>query len=157
MGTLAFNRQAKREYEILKTYEAGMVLKGYEVKSVKSGQINLKGSYIVIKRIEGKKDNALAPFLVKAHIPIYKPAGQKDEYNPYRDRQLLLNRVEINQLIGKSQEAGLTLIPLKVYTKHNLLKLEIGVGRGKKKVDKREDIKRRDLDRRINALKKRRF
>jgi SsrA-binding protein len=157
MGTLAFNRQARREYEILKTYEAGMVLKGYEVKSVKSGQINLKGSYIVIKSIEGKKDKALVPFLVKAHIPIYKPAGQKDEYDPYRDRQLLLNRVEINQLIGKSQEAGLTLIPLKVYTKHNLLKLEIGVGRGKKKVDKREDIKKKDLDRRINVLKKRRF
>jgi SsrA-binding protein len=157
MGTLAFNRQARREYEILKTYEAGMVLKGYEVKSVKSGQINLKGSYIVIKSIEVKKDKALVPFLVKAHIPIYKPAGQKDEYDPYRDRQLLLNRVEINQLIGKSQEAGLTLIPLKVYTKHNLLKLEIGVGRGKKKVDKREDIKKKDLDRRINVLKKRRF
>jgi SsrA-binding protein len=155
MGTLAFNRQAKREYEILKTYEAGMVLKGYEVKSVKNGQINLKGSYIVIKKIEDTK--TLAPFLVKAHIPIYKPAGQRDEYDPYRDRQLLLNRDEISQLIGKSQEAGLTLIPLKVYTKHNLLKLEIGVGRGKKKVDKREDIKKRDLDRRINALKKRRF
>jgi SsrA-binding protein len=155
MGTLAFNRQAKREYEILKTYEAGMVLKGYEVKSVKSGQINLKGSYIVIKKIEDKK--SLAPFLVKAHIPIYKPAGQKDEYNPYRDRQLLLNRAEISQLIGKSQEAGLTLIPLKVYTKHNLLKLELGVGRGKKKFDKREDIKNKDLDRRINVLKKRRF
>ncbi|HKK54301.1 MAG TPA: SsrA-binding protein SmpB [Patescibacteria group bacterium] len=157
MGTLAFNRQARREYEILKTYEAGMVLKGYEVKSVKSGQINLKGSYIVIKRIEGKKAKSLAPFLVKAHIPIYKPAGQKDEYDPYRDRQLLLNRVEISQLIGKAQEAGLTLIPLKVYTKHNLLKLEIGVGRGKKKFDKREDIKNRDLDRKINDLKKRRF
>jgi SsrA-binding protein len=155
MGTLAFNRQAKREYEILKTYEAGMVLKGYEVKSVKNGQINLKGSYIVIKKIEDKK--ALAPFLVKAHIPIYKPAGQKDEYDPYRDRQLLLNRAEISQLIGKSQEAGLTLIPLKVYTKHKLLKLEIGVGRGKKKFDKREDIKKRDLDRKINVLKKRRF
>jgi SsrA-binding protein len=155
MGTLAFNRQAKREYEILKTYEAGMVLKGYEVKSVKSGQINLKGSYIVIKKIEDKK--SMAPFLVKAHIPIYKPAGQKDEYNPYRDRQLLLNRAEISQLIGKSQEAGLTLIPLKVYTKHNLLKLELGVGRGKKKFDKREDIKNKDLDRRINVLKKRRF
>lgn len=155
MGTLAFNRQAKREYEILKTYEAGMVLKGYEVKSVKNGQINLKGSYIVIKKIEDKK--ALAPFLVKAHIPIYKPAGQKDEYDSYRDRQLLLNRAEISQLIGKSQEAGLTLIPLKVYTKHKLLKLEIGVGRGKKKFDKREDIKKRDLDRKINVLKKRRF
>jgi SsrA-binding protein len=155
MGTLAFNRQAKRDYEILKTYEAGMVLRGYEVKSVKSGQINLKGSYVVIKKID--KDKLPTPFLVKAHIPIYKPAGQKDEYDPYRDRQLLLNKGEINQLIGKSQEAGLTLIPLKVYTKHNLLKLEIGVGRGKKKVDKREDIKKRDLDRRINALKKRRF
>ncbi len=155
MGTLAFNRQAKREYEILKTYEAGMVLKGYEVKSVKSGQINLKGSYIIIKRIEDKK--VLVPYLVKAHIPIYKPAGQKDEYDPYRDRQLLLNKDEISQLIGKSQEAGLTLIPLKVYTKHNLLKLEIAVGRGKKKFDKREDIKKRDLDRKINDLKKRRF
>jgi SsrA-binding protein len=155
MGTLAFNRQARREYEILKTYEAGMVLKGYEVKSVKNGQINLKGSYIVIKRIEDKK--SLAPFLVKAHISIYKPAGQKDEYDPYRDRQLLLNRDEISQLIGKSQESGLTLIPLKVYTKHKLLKLEIGVGRGKKKFDKREDIKKKDLDRKINVLKKRRF
>jgi SsrA-binding protein len=132
-----------------------MVLKGYEVKSVKNGQINLKGSYIVIKKIEDTK--TLAPFLVKAHISIYKPAGQKDEYDPYRDRQLLLNRDEISQLIGKSQESGLTLIPLKVYTKHKLLKLEIGVGRGKKKFDKREDIKKKDLDRKINVLKKRRF
>jgi SsrA-binding protein len=155
MGTLAFNRQAKRDYEILKTYEAGIVLKGYEVKSVKSGQINLKGSYVSIKREE---DSDLPkPFLIKAHIPLYKPAGQIDEYNPYRDRKLLLNKDEINQLIGKSQEAGLTLIPLKVYTKHNLIKLEIVVGRGKKKFDKREDIKKRDIDRSINVLKKRRF
>ncbi len=75
---------------------------------------------MLLRVLKGKKDKTLVPFLVKAHIPIYKPAGQKDEYDPYRDRQLLLNRVEINQLIGKSQEAGLTLIPLKVYTKHNL-------------------------------------
>ena len=155
MGTLAFNRQAKRDYEILKTYEAGMVLKGYEVKSVKSGQVNLKGSYVVIKKDDSS--DSPKPFLVKAHIPLYKPAGQIDEYNPYRDRKLLLNKDEINQLIGKSQEAGLTLVPLKVYTKHNLIKLEIVIGRGKKKIDKREDIKKRDIDRRINALKKRRF
>jgi len=155
MPTLAFNRQARRDYEILKSYEAGMVLKGYEVKSVKNGQINLKGSYVIFKKIDEK--SLPVPYLVKAHIPIYKPAGQRDEYNPYRDRKLLLNRNEINQLIGKSQEAGLTLIPLKVYTKHSFLKLEIVVGKGKKKFDKREDIKKRDLDRRINALKKRRF
>jgi len=151
MATLALNKQARHNYHILETYEAGLILKGYEVKAIKGNQANLKGSYISFKKQNGN----LVPFLLQAHIPLYRPAGIVENYEAQAPRQLLLHRSEINRLLGKAKEAGLTLIPLRIYTKHSFLKLEIAVAKGKKQVDKREDIKKRDLDRRLRSLTKR--
>ena len=139
MPVLAVNKRGKFDYEILETFEAGLKLVGHEVKSTKEGKINLKGSYVTITQNEA--------FLLNAHIAKYKKAGSLPDYDPYRTRKLLLNKKEINHLIGKQQEKGLTLVPLKVYTKNNRIKLEFGIGRGKKKGDKRRDIKKRDIDR----------
>ena len=155
MAIITVNRQARHDYEILETYEAGLVLTGYEVKAIKNGQVNLKGSYVVIKSLA--KNNKIEAFLTKAHISLYKPAGKIDDYNPERDRKLLLNKKELKHLLGKSQEPGLTLVPLKIYTSHSFIKLELGIGRGKKQYDKREAIKTRDINRRFNILKKRRM
>lgn len=151
MKILAINKRANFDYEILEKYEAGIVLFGHEVKSVKTGHISLKGSFVTLKRT-GK---ALPePYLTNAHIPQYKHAGDLKNYEPTRPRKLLMKKNEIKYLIGKRQEQGLTLVPLKVYIKHSLLKLEFGVGKGKKKIDKRETIKKRELDRKIRTLYK---
>jgi len=113
MATLALNKQARHNYHILETYEAGLILKGYEVKAIKGNQANLKGSYISFKKQNGN----LVPFLLQAHIPLYRPAGIVENYEAQAPRQLLLHRSEINRLLGKAKEAGLTLIPLRIYTK----------------------------------------
>lgn len=139
MSVLAVNKRAHFEYEILQKYEAGLSLVGHEVKSAKSGNVQLKGAYVAISKGQ--------PTIINMHIGAYPKAGPLPSYNPTRTRQLLLNKREINQLIGKKQELGLTLVPLRVYTKHNRVKLEFGIGRGKKKFDKREDIKKRDVKR----------
>ena len=146
--SICSNKQAYHDYTILDTFEAGLVLSGPEVKSVKSGAINLKGSYINVK------DDRQA-YLIKAHIGAYQPAviAQRN-YDPYQDKKLLLNRKELKYLFGKSKQAGITIVPLKVYLKHRLIKLEIGVARGKKKHDKRETIKKKDFDRRKRNLLK---
>jgi len=127
---------------------------GHEVKSIKTGHINLKGSYVTFKKAKGRLLPEL--FLINVHIPLYKFAGSIKNYDPYRSRKLLLKKNEISHLIGKKQEQGLTLVPIKVYTKRGYVKLEFGIGRGKKKADKRETIKKRDIDRRIRTLTKRR-
>ena len=153
MTVLAFNKRANFDYEILEKYEAGLMLLGHEVKSVKTGHINLKGSFVVIKNAKGK---VLPEFyLINAHIPLYKYAGTIKDYDPYRSRKLLLKKSEIKRLIGKKKERGLTLVPIKIYTKHSFVKLEFGLGRGKRKVDKREAIKKREVDRKIRTLIKR--
>jgi len=144
---ITINKQAHHDYSVSDIFEAGLILSGPEVKSVKAGGINLKGSYIDIK-------NDSAAYLVKAHISAYKPASSAQlKYNPDQDRKLLLNKKELKHLFGKSKESGVSIIPLKVYLKHGLVKLEIGVGKGKKKYDKREDIKKRDFARRKQQLK----
>jgi SsrA-binding protein len=146
MATLATNKRANFDYLISDKYEAGLVLTGTEVKSVRAGHISLKESFVTIK------DSEL--FLTNAHISFYKQAGEIKNYNPTRPRKLLLKKSEIKHLIGKLRIAGLTLIPLRVYTKKRLLKLEFGIGKGKNKFDKREDIKKKDADRSIRrALK----
>jgi SsrA-binding protein len=146
MATLATNKRANFDYLISDKYEAGLVLAGAEVKSVKAGHISLKESFVTIK------DSEL--FLTNAHISFYKQAGAVKNYNPTRPRKLLLKKSEIKHLIGKLRIAGLTLVPLRVYTKKRLLKLEFGIGKGKNKFDKREDIKKKDADRSIRrALK----
>lgn len=148
MPTLAKNKKALFNYEILEKIEAGIALSGPEVKSTKSGQINLKGSYISFF------DNE--PFLVNAHISSYKPAAKvQKHYNTERKRKLLLHRKEIDKLQGKMASQGLTIVPISVYTKNNLIKVEIGLARGKKKHEKRETIKKRDINKRIREKMKR--
>jgi len=142
MATLALNPRAKFDYEILETYEAGVVLAGYEVKSVKKGHISLRGAYVVIR------DNQAT--LLNAHISAYQPKNMPADYDPTRTRKLLLHAKEIKSLIGKTHQKGLTLVAMRVYTKHNRIKLEIGLGKGKKKIDKRETIKKREADRSID-------
>ena len=151
--TLAINKRASFDYNIGDKYEAGIVLFGHEVKSAKTGHVSLKGSYVTLK--QGKKGEQPQVYLINAHIPLYKNAGPIPDYDPTRARQLLLNKKEIKRLIGKKQEQGLTLVPLKIYTKHSFVKLEFGLGKGKKKYDKRETIKKREVDRKIRTLTKR--
>ena len=151
MPTLAINKRANYDYEIKDKFEAGIVLFGHEVKSVKTGHINLKGSYVTLK----KTKKALPElYLINAHIPLYKFAGTVKNYNPTRPRKLLVKKKEIRHLVGKKQEQGLTLVPLKMYTKRSLIKLGFGIGKGKKKFDKRELIKKREVDRKMQALTK---
>jgi len=138
---IAGNKTALHDFKILETWEAGLKLTGAEVKAVKKGQINLKGSYITLK------NNPLEVWLINAHIAKYAPAGYSQSgYDPLRERKLLLNKKEIATIIGKKQQKTLTLIPLLVYTSQRLIKLEIALGQGKKKFDKRESLKKREFD-----------
>ena len=132
------NRKARHDYEILETFEAGMVLTGSEVKSLRAGRANLKDSYARIDRGEA--------FLLNAHISPYAAASHFG-HEPERNRKLLLHRSEIDKLNGRIQERGLTVIPLKIYFKNGRAKVLIGVGRGKKAYDKRESIKQREMAR----------
>lgn len=141
MKVLSDNKKARFDYEILEKFEAGIILNGQEVKSIRNGNISLKGSYVVIRGEE--------PYLIGANIPPYQPKNASPDYDPERSRKLLLNKKEIDYLVGKAEERGLTLIPLKIYTKYARIKLEFGIGKGKKKSDKRETIKKRDTDREI--------
>ena len=152
MPILAVNKRANFDYEVQEIYEAGLVLLGYEVKSVKTGHVSLKGSYVTFKKARGK----ILPeaYLTNAHIPLYQHAGKIANYEPTRPRKLLLKKKEISYLMGKKDEQGLTLVPLKIYTKRSFIKLEFGVGKGRKKFDKREVIKKRELDRSIRTLTK---
>ncbi|MCK5211642.1 SsrA-binding protein SmpB [Candidatus Parcubacteria bacterium] len=149
MPTLAINKRARYDYEISDTFEAGIVLYGYEVKSIKTGQISLKGAFVTIKQGE--------LFLTNSHVPLYKKASTITDYDPDRPRKLLVKSAEIKRLIGKKQEQGLTFVPLKLYTKRSLIKLKFALARGKKKHDKREAIKKRDVDRKIRSLTKERY
>jgi len=141
MKTLAENRKSSYDYELLESYEAGLVLYGHEVKAIKTGHVSLVGSYVV------NKENEF--YLLNALIPAYQPANTPKDYDPQRSRKLLLKKSEIRSLIGKSRAKGLTLIPLRLYTKKSKIKLEFALARGKRKVDKRETIKKRDMEREI--------
>lgn len=143
---LTENKKALFDYDILEKYEAGLVLSGQEVKSAKAGQINLKGSYVTFH--DGKA------FVLNMHITKYKPAGPLPDYDPTRTRQLLLHKKEIAYLQGKSMERGLTIVPLRVYTKQRLLKIEVAIGKGRKNYDKREVIKTRELKRELDRARK---
>jgi SsrA-binding protein len=146
MKILAENKKARFSYEILDEFEAGIMLSGAEVKSVRAGQISLKEAFATVKQGE--------IFLTNAHISHYKPSG-KAEYDPTRSRKLLLKKEEIRKLVGKVQSDGNTLVPIKIYDKNGKIKVEIGLGKGKKKYDKRETIKKREQEREIRrALKK---
>lgn len=139
MKTLAINKRASFDYELLDRYEAGLALSGQEVKSVKTGHISLKGSFVTLK------GNEL--YLTNAFIPPYPFAGDLPQYDPSRARKLLLKKSEIRSLIGKVRVQGLTLLPLRVYTRRRLLKVEFAVGKGKKTRDKRQTIAKREAER----------
>ena len=128
MGTLAENKKAYFDYEVLEKFEAGLALLGQEVKSLRTRHVNLAGSYVVLRNQE--------LFWIGANISPYQPKNSPANYNPERDRKLLLRKEEIKALLGRTKEKGLTLIPLKVYTKNAKIKLEFGLARGKRKADK---------------------
>lgn len=141
MKILSENKKAYFNYQILEKFRAGMVLTGQEVKSIKTGHISLRGSYVVLKDEEA--------FLIGCHVPAYQPKNAPKDYNPEHSRKLLLKKSEIKYLIGKSKQKGLTLVPFKVYTEKGKIKLELAVAKGKRKFDKRETIKKREAEREI--------
>ncbi len=147
MKIITKNKRAYFDYEILERFKAGMVLMGTEVKSIKTGHISLKGSYVVI-------DENQEAWLIGAKIPAYQPKNAPKDYVPSRSRKLLLKKPEIRYLIGKSKQKGLTLVPLMVYTEKGKIKLEFGVAKGKRKIDKREAIKKREFEREKSRILK---
>lgn len=153
MPVLAINKQAHHNYQIEDTLEAGLVLTGQEVKAIRAGLANLKGSYVSTRQTS----KVLPEFYLKnATISKYQQAGKLEGYQPTQDRKILLNKREIKRLMGRLQEKGLTLVPIKIYTKKGLLKLEIALAKGKKNYDKKEDLKKRDLDRDLRRTLKNR-
>ena len=142
MKVFSENKKALFNYEVLEKFEAGMVLFGQEVKSIKTGHINLAGSYVTLTSGE--------PFLVGVKVPPYQPNNAGSDYNEERQRKLLLNKKEIDYLIGKTKVKGFSLIPLKIYENNGRIKLEFGLAKGKKKYNKKEKIKKRDTEREVN-------
>jgi len=141
----ARNKRACFDYEILDKFEAGIQLKGFEVKAIKSGRLNLAGSHVIVR------DNGAQ--LLNADIPPYQPMNTPEGYDSKRTRRLLLNKDEIKSLVGKAHEAGLTLVPLRVYSKRDLIKVEIGLAKSRKAKDKRELLKKRATLREIRDAK----
>lgn len=140
------NRKARFQYEILDTYEAGISLSGTEVKSIREGRVNIRDAYGLVRGGE--------VWLLNAHISPYQASGQYFNHDPKRTRKLLLKRREINKLVGKLEQQGLTLVPLKMYFKRGWIKVSLGLGKGKKLYDKRETLKARQSKRDIErALK----
>ena len=144
--TLTKNKKAYFDYEVLETIEAGLMLSGNETKSIKGGAVNLKGSYVSFHNDKVG--------LAKMHVSKYKPAGTLSDYDPERWRPLLLHKKQIALLKEKNKEKGLTIIPLKVYTKGRLIKVEIGICKGKKTYNKKELIKKKDVEKDIKRTLK---
>lgn len=142
---LAQNRKASHDYSIIDTIEAGIVLKGTEIKSIRACRINLKDGYATIRNGE--------IFLQNVHISPYEQ-GNVFNHDPVRTRKLLMHKKQIARLVGETKSSGYTLIPLKVYIKDGYAKVLIGLGKGKKKYDKREDLKRKDQKREIDRAMK---
>ncbi|SEN19608.1 SsrA-binding protein SmpB [Terribacillus saccharophilus] len=141
---LAQNKKANFEYAIEETMEAGIVLQGTEIKSIRAGRVNLKDSFARIDRGEVR--------IINMHISPYEQ-GNRFNHDPTRTRKLLLHRKQIDKLIGQTQQQGYSLVPIKMYIKDGFAKILLGVGKGKKKYDKREDLKqkqmKRDVDRAV--------
>lgn len=140
MPELGFNKYARHKFQFLEEFEAGIVLSGAEVKSAKKGSINFQGAYV---SLEGGE-----LWLKNFHISPYAPANDQ-HYSPTRPRKLLLRQAEIATLIGKMKTGGLTLIPKKVYTRGGLVKVQVALSQGLKAHDKREQLKKRDVDKRL--------
>lgn len=144
------NKKAHFDYEILGKYEAGLVLIGQEVKSIRLGHMNLAGSYVRTNSSASLRTSPNELWLVGARIPPYQPKNAPADYNPERSRKLLLNKKEIDYLAGKANERGFSLIPLKIYDKSGRVKLEFGLAKGKKKFNKKETIRKRQIKRDID-------
>ena len=149
MPKLASNKRARYDYEILDTIEAGVVLTGQEVKSAKTGHAALKGAFVQIRHGEA--------WLKNAFIAPYTHAGNLETYDPYQNRKLLMRKKEIEKLKKKLDTEHLTIVPISLYTKAGKIKLEIGLGRGKKQRDKRAATKKRELDREARTRQYRAF
>lgn len=147
MSELSVNRRATYDYEILQTYEAGLSLLGFEVKAVKAGRMTLAGAFAVIRGNEA--------WLLNASISPYQQKNTPESYDPSRSRRLLLHRAEIKELIGAVAQKGLTVVPLKVYSSHGIVKISLGLARHKKAGDKRQTIKKREASREIEREIKR--
>ncbi len=137
---IAKNRKARHEYEIVDTWEAGLVLLGTEVKALRNGRCNLGDAYGEIRKGEA--------WICKMHIGPYE-MGNRENHEPFRKRKLLLTRREIRKMVPRIEERGLTLVPMKIYFKHGLVKIELGMGRGKKLHDKRDSKAKQDIERRM--------
>ena len=144
MTSLVENKKASYNYQIIDKIETGMVLSGQEVKALRQKKASLFGAYVTLRGEE--------VFLINCNVSPYQPKNAGKDYDAKRERKLLLRKKEINFLLGKTKERGISLIPLRIYTKNHLLKLEIGVGKGKKKYDKRETIKKREIDRDLQRM-----
>lgn len=146
MSAYISNKKARFDYEILETFEAGVVLAGYEVKAVRSGKGKLEGGHVVIRGGEA--------YLVGASIAHYQEANTPKKYDPERVRKLLFSKKELAHLEVKGEQSGLTLVPVKLYNNGRNIKLEVALARGKKKQDKRESLKARDTKRDIDRILK---
>ena len=141
MASYAENRKARFNYEILEKYETGIELLGTEVKSVRGGQMSLEGAFVIVRGGEA--------FLINANIPPFQPKNAPKDYDPLRNRKLLLTKKELAVLSGSEKNKSLTIVPISVYNKNRKIKVEIALVKGKKKFDKRETLKKRDTEREI--------
>jgi SsrA-binding protein len=146
METLATNKKAYFDYEILEKLEAGIVLSGSEIKAVKTGKANLTGSFAIIRNNEA--------YLLNLSIAPYQPKNINFAYIPDKTRKLLLHKKQIAYLLSKKKQKNLTLIPLRMYNKNGLVKIELGLAKGKKKFDKREALKKKEIKRKIDRAKR---
>lgn len=143
------NKTVHRDFDIKETYEAGIELRGFEVKSIRNKIGSLKGSHVVVRGGEA--------WLTNAHIPPIQPANAPEDFDTYRTRKLLLHKEEIAELGQLEKQSGVAIVPIAMYNSGGRIKLEIGVGRGKKAHDKREDIKKRDMKRDVDRTLKNKY
>jgi SsrA-binding protein len=148
MAHYAENRKARFNYEILEKYEAGIEFLGTEVKSVRGGRMSLEGAFVIVRGGEA--------YLINANIPPYQIKNAPKDYDPLRNRKLLLTKKELSELAGSEKNKSLTIVPISVYNKNRKIKVEIALVKGKKKFDKRETLKKRDTEREIRRTIKER-
>ena len=141
MASYAENRKARFNYEFVEKYETGIELLGTEVKSVRAGQMSLEGAFVIVRGGEA--------FLINANIPPYQPKNAPKDYDPLRNRKLLLTKKELSELAGNDKNKSLTIVPISVYNKNRKIKVEIALVKGKRKTDKRQTIQKRETDREI--------
>lgn len=146
MKNLVINKKASFDYDFLEKFEAGIVLSGAEIKAIKTGKANLAGSFAIIRNNEA--------FLLNLSIAPYQPKNMEASYSPDKTRKLLFHQKQIFYLSSLLKQKNLTLVPLRMYNKHGLIKVELALAKGKKKFDKREAIKKRDIKKRIERAKR---